>query len=42
MTTTARKRPVLTLLALGFALSTAFAAPAPAPSDRPADRWDLS
>ena len=42
MPTTALNRPVLTLLALSFALSTAFAAPAPMPADRQADRWDLT
>ena len=43
MTTTALKRPVLTLLALSFALSTAFAAaPVMAQADNSADRWDLT
>ena len=41
MTPSALKRPLLfSLLALG--LSSAFAAPDPAPTDRQADRWDLT
>ena len=36
------KRPALTLLALSFALATAFSSPAMAQADNLADRWDLS
>lgn len=35
-------RPALTVLALGFALATAFASPASAQTDKLADRWDLT
>lgn len=43
MTTTALKRPALALLALGFAISTAFAAPPSAPLvETPQDRWNLA
>ena len=36
------KRPALTVLALSFALATAFSTPAMAQADNLADRWDLT
>ena len=36
------KRPALTVLALGFALATAFGTPAMAQADNQLDRWDLT
>ena len=41
MTPSALKRPLLFSL-LALSLATAFAATAPAPADRQADRWDLT